>query len=233
MRIGSIGRTGLFVALIVQLLAEKSLYAAVILQCGAQVEGIVEIEEVHEYCFDALAGEVVSVTLLDYQYMYFDLFAPSGEESGSFTGRVDLEITETGRHTLRVFDEGLDQRRGYTLELRLPGGCSTAGGQHLPGDCNQDGQLDISDGVCIFRTLFSGDPTYFPCGDGTPGDAANLALLDWNGQDAAVNLSDGIAVLQYLFRGGPPHRSAVPGFEDTACIPIPGCPGVSAGPCTP
>jgi len=47
----------------------------------------------------------------------------------------------------------------------------------LPGDCNGDHSLDISDAVCVFGTLFLGVPAELPCGDGSPGSRGNLALL--------------------------------------------------------
>lgn len=96
-----------------------------------------------------------------------------------------------------------------------PGGNAPCGSQ-LPGDCNQDRQVDISDAVCIFGTLFLGRPQFFPCGDGGGGHRANLALLSANG-DRRVDLSDGIYLLTYLFLGGPPH------LQGLDCIRIAGC----------
>ena len=90
-------------------------------------------------------------------------------------------------------------------------------GSQLPGDCNQDRTIDLSDAICIFGALFLGQPTAFPCGDGTPGHDGNVALIDWQ-LDGGVDLSDGIALLQFLFLGGPAH----PLGRD--CIPIAGCP---------
>lgn len=96
------------------------------------------------------------------------------------------------------------------------------GGSQLPGDCNQDRSLDISDAVCIFGVLFLGTPGAFPCGDGSTSHPANIALIDWQ-RDRVVDISDGISALQFLFVGGPPHVLAVPGRERTACIEIVGC----------
>lgn len=93
---------------------------------------------------------------------------------------------------------------------------SPACGSRLPGDCNQDGRVDISDAVCIFGTLFLGSPKLFPCGDGSGSHRANQALLSSNG-DRLVDLSDGIYLLSYLFLGGPPHLQGV------ECIRIAGC----------
>ena len=61
----------------------------------------------------------------------------------------------------------------------------------IPGDCNQDGALDLSDGVCLLGHLFLGRPDSLPCDEGSVADAGNVVLLDGTG-DAEVNLSDAI-----------------------------------------
>jgi len=92
----------------------------------------------------------------------------------------------------------------------------------LPGDCNQDAVLDLSDAVCGLGVLFTGLPPLFPCGDGSPTDAANIALIDWQ-PDGSVDLSDVIAMLQFLFFSADAHALAVPGSETTECVAIDGC----------
>ena len=96
------------------------------------------------------------------------------------------------------------------------------GGLQVPGDCNQDGALDISDAVCTFGVLFTGSPEFFPCGTGVPGDEGNVSLMDFN-SDSVVDISDGISALNFLFGPGAPHPLAVPGQETTGCVPIAGC----------
>jgi hypothetical protein len=91
------------------------------------------------------------------------------------------------------------------------------GGTQRPGDCNQDGSLDISDAICLLGTLFLGTPARLPCGNGLPDDLGNLALVDANG-DNGVDISDGIAILRFLFAGGPPH------VLGTGCVRILRCP---------
>jgi hypothetical protein len=98
--------------------------------------------------------------------------------------------------------------------------------QRVPGDCNQDGTLDLSDAICILGVLFTGTPPLFPCGDGSPSHPGNVALIDWQ-PDGSVDLSDAVALLQFLFIGGNAHPLAVPGGETEECAPIPGC---GAGP---
>lgn len=105
-----------------------------------------------------------------------------------------------------------------TAECAAPT-CSMGGGLQLPGDCNQDRLLDLSDAVCMLGHLFLGRPEVLPCGDGTVVDPANATLLDSNG-DRKGDLSDAVFLLIYLFSGGPPPSS---GRE---CLPIAGCPEV-------
>jgi len=92
------------------------------------------------------------------------------------------------------------------------------GGLQIPGDCNQDGTIDLSDGVCIFGFLFLGNPVDLPCGNGRATDPGNRALVDFNG-DNSIDLSDGVAALRFLFQGGPPHPLGRP----PACVRIIGC----------
>ncbi|HLU49726.1 MAG TPA: PQQ-dependent sugar dehydrogenase, partial [Planctomycetota bacterium] len=57
------------------------------------------------------------------------------------------------------------------------------GGAQVIGDCNRDGTLDVSDPVCVFRFLFTGQVAALPCGAGDAEDPGNLALLDWQGDE--------------------------------------------------
>lgn len=87
-----------------------------------------------------------------------------------------------------------------------------------PSDCNSDGDLDISDAVCLLKFLFLGEPDRLPCGDGTKDDPANFLLMDANG-GSTVDIADGVYVLNFLFIGGSPP------VLGTECVPIRGCPG--------
>jgi hypothetical protein len=100
-----------------------------------------------------------------------------------------------------------------SFEVRV----STCGGRQLPGDCNQDGTIDISDAICLLGFLYLGSPPALPCGDGSVEDAANDRLLDWNDQ-AGIDLSDVIAILNWLFQGGSAH------VLGELCQPVIGCP---------
>jgi hypothetical protein len=93
----------------------------------------------------------------------------------------------------------------------------SAGGSQRPGDCNQDGKLDISDAVCLLGHLFLGAPSVLPCEGGTTADPGNKTLFDANG-DGGVDLSDAVNELLFLFSGGPPPKLG------TECVVIVGCP---------
>jgi hypothetical protein len=88
-----------------------------------------------------------------------------------------------------------------------------------PGDCTQDGIVDIADALCLLGTLFLATPVALPCGETLDGD--NAALLDVNG-DAEADVSDAVYLLLHLFGGGPP-----PVLGD-GCIPLASCPDICA-----
>ena len=72
-------------------------------------------------------------------------------------------------------------------------------GFQKPGDLDQNGVVDLIDGVALFRML-TGDSIEPPCRS----DAGNRTLQDING-DGTLDLSDPLQLLNYLFlRGGPP-----------------------------
>jgi hypothetical protein len=91
------------------------------------------------------------------------------------------------------------------------------GGLQLPGDSNQDGQIDISDAISFLRRLFTGGSMPLPCEGSSLNDGGNLVLLDTNG-DSRVDLSDAVHVLNFLFKNGPPPARAA------TCVRIVGCP---------
>ena len=90
------------------------------------------------------------------------------------------------------------------------------GPEILPGDCNEDGALDISDGVCLLGHLFQGNPEQLPCGDGSVSDPANTTLLDSNG-DGSLDLSDPVRLFRFLFGG------ALPPTLGIECVTINTC----------
>ena len=136
----------------------------------------------------------------------------SGPRRGFIGDQFILSFSEFLEQEDFNSDGNLDDLIDHLVDLSSV----SLGGLQLPGDCNQDGTLDLSDAVCLFGVLFLGQPAEFPCGDGSPNDPGNIGLLDWQ-QDATVDLSDGIGILQHLFGGGPGHPLG------TVCAPLAGC----------
>ena len=89
----------------------------------------------------------------------------------------------------------------------------------LRGDCNDDGTVDLSDGVCILTWLFAGEAA--------PGC---VAATNTNGEDAA-DISDATYLLNHLFAGGPapvaPYPDCGPGMlpadAELGCVNPPNC----------
>jgi regulation of enolase protein 1 (concanavalin A-like superfamily) len=75
------------------------------------------------------------------------------------------------------------------------------------GDPNDDGQMNITDGIYVLNYLFLGGPG--------PGCAESADAND----DGTLNITDGIFVLNYLFLGGPAPPS--PGPPTESCGPAP------------
>jgi hypothetical protein len=106
--------------------------------------------------------------------------------------------------------------------------CCSGCRNQLPGDCNQDGALDIGDPVCLLGFCFLGVPAALPCGDGALAHTSNITLMDCNGDGSLDCLADAICLLQFLFLGGPPPAGG------TSCVYIEKCPQGPACPiCTP
>jgi len=136
---------------------------------------------------------------------------------------TDDLIGVTWRHDGIHFNEaGLrEHARRWLTAINAAFDFDLPGPRSLPGDCNRDAVLDLSDAVCALGVLFTGMPSLFPCGDGTPTDPGNLALMDWQ-PDGSIDLSDVVAMLQFLFFSANAHALAVPGRETTECVALPG-----------
>lgn len=117
---------------------------------------------------------------------------------------VNVNINGEYKFQLTLSDNGCLGDAGQstvTLVTVVVGEVTPPGGGQKPGDENQDGKLDLSDPVSILNHLFLGTNPSLPCGDGTAGHPANVALLDSNG-DGKLDLSDAVSVLSFLFLGG-------------------------------
>jgi glucose/arabinose dehydrogenase len=133
---------------------------------------------------------------------------------------------ETGEIYVLTSDQsGLSGETGRVFHIIGP---ESPQPYQVPGDCNQDGKVNISDAICVLGALFLGAAEGLPC-EGRPSDPGTLRLLDWQ-LDSKLDISDGIGMLSFLFLGGLPHPLAVPGLETTGCAPMTGCPDRPACP---
>lgn len=123
-------------------------------------------------------------------------------DAGAYT--VELEVLD---------DEGARGTRTATILVE-----SDEGGWQIPGDANQDGGVDISDGIRILQLLFLGG-VVMPCESDGIDSPGNRTVLDVNA-DGGVNITDAVYLLGYLFQGGPPPA------EGEECRRVVGCPDV-------
>ncbi len=135
---------------------------------------------------------------------------------------ANMNVNADGEYTVRltITDSGCEGDPGKSAigeRTVTVGPVVPPGGSQRPGDCNQDGKLDISDAICLLGHLFLGDPTTVPCEGGAITDPGNISLLDSNG-GGKVDLSDAVSVLTFLFSSGNPPALG------TVCVGIVGCP---------
>jgi hypothetical protein len=79
------------------------------------------------------------------------------------------------------------------------GGGASSEPRFIRGDCNDDGNVDLGDAVCVLNWLFRGGPTP---------DCIAATNTDGVGP---VGLTDPIYLLNHLFRGGPAPVAPYPG----------------------
>jgi hypothetical protein len=101
---------------------------------------------------------------------------------------------------VRVYEEALDAERIADLAtigppLRV----------FHRGDPNNDGSVNITDGIYVLNFLFLGGPAPTCLESANPND------------DASINITDGIYILNYLFLGGP--APVAPGSVGNPCGP--------------
>jgi hypothetical protein len=154
-----------------------------------------------------LSAEVSTrLVLLDSECLPID--AMFCDDPGS-TGSCLRRELPAGRFFIGANADSPEGIGPYTLSVK----CADL---QLPGDCNQDGTLNIADGICLLGFLFLGTPSELPCDSGLVTDPGNIRLLDFGGQ-GTLELSDAVASFLYLFSDSPPHPLG------TACVPIAGC----------
>ena len=133
-------------------------------------------------------------------------------------GRTEMHVAE-----ILLYDRALSdfERTRVTNYLGVKFGIleGTTLTASLPGDCNQDGAVDLSDAVCLLGFVFQNMPPALPC-NSTP---ANVALMDCN-DDGAIYISDAVYKLNFLFQGGPTPEQGTRCIEIDGCPAHPGCP---------
>lgn len=121
----------------------------------------------------------------------------------------------------------LDQRESWTggsVVHGTPGRGESnggSGGWQIPGDTNQDGDLDIADVHALLLLTFIGPSAIaLPCEGATVADGGNLGLSDIDGS-GGIDITDAVALLSYLFIGG-----AAPPVLGIECVRMEDCPDV-------
>jgi hypothetical protein len=149
---------------------------------------------------------------------------PLGGQPRTFTGHLahpgagavkSIQFVMYGNGSGDGHARATGEREFYFNHLTIESGEIPPVTLQKPSDCNQDGRLDISDGICLLFILFAGG-TNIPCGGDLQG-AGTVSVLDANG-DHSVDISDAIWTLGYLFTG-----SAPPALGQN-CQSIAGCP---------
>jgi hypothetical protein len=106
------------------------------------------------------------------------------------------------------FEGVIDDVRAYNYGLTAAEVARLAGGQRFHrGDPNDDGNIDITDGIYILGYLFQGGPGP-TCAESADAD-----------DSGAIDITDGIYLLHFLFQGGP--APAAPGPTTSECGPDP------------
>jgi hypothetical protein len=142
-----------------------------------------------------------------------------------------LNPLTAGIHTLmvKVFEGTVDHTFRLRFQTPVTGEPVTEGievcldrencGQGPParsfnrGDTNNDGIINLTDGVRSLNFLFLGGP-----------DTTCKETQDFN-NDGGVNITDGVATFNFLFLGGPPPVDPGPVTDPPSCGPDPDPPG--------
>lgn len=174
------------------------------------------------------AGQGGGQSPLTFQWSKLD--GPDGDTIQTPDAAITVvSFTQEGTYRYQLLvDDGEPENNTGTAEVEITV-LPKPGGLQKPGDCNQDGNLDISDGPCLFGFLFLGRPDALPCGDGEGNHPANVTLMDANG-DGAVDISDGVHLLAFLF-GSCTEPPCPPHVLGVNCVRIADCDTVDRGDC--
>ena len=133
-------------------------------------------------CNDPLVGHL---EVFDSTGRWLFKVGTPGSADGQFSFPNGVAVDRADR--VVVADTYNDRLQVFAFEKRF-----------LRGECNDDGEVDLSDAVCTLNWLFS-DVVTPRC----------IAALNSNG-DADVDVSDPVTLLNFLFDGGPSPASPFP-----------------------
>ncbi len=158
-----------------------------------------------------------------YTWTVSDGFGAAIDDNGDGTALLTCLENVAVAVRVEVSDGLCADEAFYELSLK----CVHGDGRAIPGDCNMDNRVDISDLICIARPLFFDVSARYPCGNGSATHVGNVALLDANG-DGMIDLSDAIYQAGFLFGScaRPPCPAPARGAE---CQLAQGCPDFGCG----
>ena len=143
------------------------------------------------------------------------------------TGLEAVVSLEQGEHTVRLTaTDSSGHSAADEVTFVVGPDCATGDGEDggparlVRGECNNDGEIDISDVVCILKWLFVGEPE--------PGCVA-AANVDGTG---GVEVTDAVDLLMYLFLDGAAPAAPFPDCgpatspadAELSCAHSAGCP---------
>lgn len=112
--------------------------------------------------------------------------------------RTDIQNGTSPDCNLNEVPDECDLESGVSLDLNENGVPDECDPNFIRGECNEDGEVDLSDAVCLLEWLFSGTPA--------PGCVAGTNA---NG-DKDVDIADASYLLNFLFAGTAPPTAPFP-----------------------
>jgi hypothetical protein len=146
---------------------------------------------------------------------------PAAVEAGIWTAGDSIDVSSLPVNSSIAYDGTGDVSASYRIDttpsLGQPNKELPPARDFVRSDCNQDGNVDLSDPITIFGFLFNG-ATVPPCQD----------ACDSN-DDGALDISDAIYTLGFLFLAGSPPKppfscGADATQDDLSCESFLGCP---------
>jgi len=128
---------------------------------------------------------------------------PGSAENSFFPAEIDPSMLVAGTNLIAVEVHQSDADSSdlsFDMEIVARGSASSPSA-FVRGEVNQDGHIDLSDGVTILLVLFVGQAT--TCEDALDTDDTGV-----------LEITDAIRLLQFLFLGGAPPPAPFPGIGE-------------------